>query len=99
MKTAIHINHHKLTSNRKTGAVAPVLMVKTYKDSRNAHEAIILDKAGNEVARVLHRPDKPLSCGAHVWIETQNEVRVQTAGFDMHSPLQKGTGQCHTSKQ
>ena len=31
---------------------------------------------GTEVARVVYRPEKPLSCGAKVWIETANEVEV-----------------------
>ena len=36
---------------------------------------IFIDTAdGNEVAKVIYSPDKPLSCGARVWIETQNEV-------------------------
>ena len=26
---------------------------------------------------IVYRPDKPLSCGAHVWIETQAEVKVE----------------------
>jgi len=25
---------------------------------------------------VVYSPDKPLSCGAHVWIETQGEVTI-----------------------
>ena len=29
----------------------------------------IPDKNNNEVARVVYRPDDPLSCGAQVWIE------------------------------
>jgi hypothetical protein len=76
MKTIIHVNQHIIKSNRKNGVVDPVLTVKTYKDNRYAHEAVIRDESGKEVARVVYRPDKPLSCGAHVWIETQNQVDV-----------------------
>ncbi len=32
------------------------------------------DKDGNIVASVVYSPDKPLSCGARVWIETDSEV-------------------------
>jgi hypothetical protein len=78
MKTIIHVNQHVIKSNRKTGATDPVLTVKTYKSNDYAHEAIIKDANGNEVARVIYRPDKPLSCGAHVWIETQHEVELVT---------------------
>lgn len=76
MKTIIHVNQHKIRSNAKTGAQEPVLTVKTYKSNDYAYEAIIKDTQGNEVARVVYSPDKPLSCGARVWIETQNEVEV-----------------------
>ncbi len=31
---------------------------------------------GSEVARVVYRPDKPLSCGAVAWIETELPVDV-----------------------
>jgi len=36
-----------------------------------------VDKDGNEVARIVYQPEKPLSCGARVWIETQLEVRTE----------------------
>ena len=76
MKTIIHVNQHVIKSNRKKGEVEPVLTCKTYKTNTYAHEAIIRDGNGNEVERVVYRPDKPLSCGAHVWIET--ELNVET---------------------
>lgn len=74
MRTIIHVNQHNIKHNRTHGENRPVLTCKTYKSNNYAHEAVILDKDGNEVARVVYRPDAPLSCGAHVWIETHNEV-------------------------
>ena len=76
MKTIIHVNQHVIRKNTKHGTEEPCLTVKTYKDNRYGHEAIILDKDGNEVARVVYRLHKPLSCGARCWIETQNSVEV-----------------------
>ena len=79
MKTIIHVNQHVIRRNRKRAlgeAPEPVLTVKTYKQNRYAHEAVIRDAQGAEVARVVYRPDKPLSCGAHCWIETQLDVEV-----------------------
>jgi len=76
MKTVIHVNQHAIKQNRKSGTRRPVLTCKTYRTNRYAHEAIIKDREGNEVARVVYRPDTPLSCGAHVWIETFNDVEV-----------------------
>ena len=75
-KTVIHVNQHVIKSNRSNGENKPVLTVKTYKSNHYAHEAIIRDENGIEVARVVYRPDAPLSCGAHVWIETTNTVEV-----------------------
>jgi hypothetical protein len=74
MKTIVHVNQHVIKANRKHGSTNPVLTVKTYKSNNYAHEAIIYGQDGKEAARVIYRPDKPLSCGAHVWIETQNNV-------------------------
>jgi hypothetical protein len=76
MKTIIHVNQHKIKANKKTGAVASVLTVKTYKDNRYTNSAVIVDAKGNEIARVVYRPDDPLSCGAHCWIETKHKVIV-----------------------
>ena len=74
MRTIIHVNQHKIKSNTKNKTSLPCLTVKTYKTNEYAHEAVILDSNGNEAARIIYRPHKPLSCGARCWIETQNEV-------------------------
>ena len=71
MKTIIHVNQHIIKSNRKNNIVDPELTCKTYKDNRYAHEVEILGPS-----KVVYSPDKPLSCGAHVWIETQDEVII-----------------------
>ena len=73
MKKIIHVNQHVIKRNTKNKTDDPVLSVKTYKDNNYAHEAIIRDKSGNEIARVIYRPHKPLSCGARCWIETDTE--------------------------
>lgn len=72
MKTIIHVNQHVIKSNRAKGESEPVLTVKTYKDNRYAKRIKI-----NGPAEVVYNPDKPLSCGAHVWIETQSEVIIE----------------------
>lgn len=76
MKTIIHVNQHNIRRNATKGTTDPVLTVKTYKSNTYAYQAIIKDDNGNEIARVVYQPDKPLSCGARVWIETQNEVEA-----------------------
>lgn len=71
MKTIVHVNQHVIKSNAKNGVCEPVLTVKTYKENVYAHEVKIV---GDCI--VKYSPDKPLSCGARVWIETQGEVIV-----------------------
>jgi|TARA_B110000967_G_C18702646_1_gene468649 hypothetical protein len=71
MKKKIHINMHKIRSNKKHGTNEPVITVKTYKSNTYGHEVEIL---GN--SKVVYSPDNPLSCGARVWIETDSEVMV-----------------------
>jgi hypothetical protein len=51
-----------------------VITVKDYKRNRYTSNAIIRDEEGNELARVVYSPNKPLSCGARVWIETDLKV-------------------------
>ena len=71
MKTRIHVNQHNIRRNRKEGTNDPVITAKTYKDNRYGHEVQI-----NGPSRVVYSPDKPLSCGAVLWIETNEEVVV-----------------------
>ena len=73
MITRIHVNQHNIKANSK-GADLAVLTVKDYKENRKANYAQILDSSDNVVATVVYSPDKPLSCGAKVWIETECEV-------------------------
>lgn len=77
MKTIIHVNQHNIRANAK-GADLPVITCKNYKKNTYANEVIIYGQDGKEAARVVYSPDKPLSCGARVWIETKNKVEYDT---------------------
>ncbi len=67
MKQIIHINQHNIKHNRKVTACErkPVITCKTYKTNDYAHEVEI-----DGPSKVVYSPDKPLPCGAKVWIET-----------------------------
>jgi len=69
MKTRIHVNQHKIRSNKKHNLNEPVITVKTSKSNTYANEVKIKGPS-----KVIYSPDKPLSCGAKVWIETESEV-------------------------
>ncbi|HUU86959.1 MAG TPA: hypothetical protein VMX17_04310 [Candidatus Glassbacteria bacterium] len=74
MKTIIHVNQHNIKANAK-GDNKPVITCKTYKSNEYANEVIIYGQDGKEAARIVYSPDKPLSCGAKVWIETYGKIK------------------------
>ena len=69
MKTLVHVNQHVIRANGKTGERNAPLTVKTYKSNTYAHEVILYGPS-----KVVYSPDKPLPCGAKVWIETNGEI-------------------------
>lgn len=53
------------------------MSVQTYNSNRKGNSVIIYGQDGNEAARVIYSPDKPLKSGATVWIETKGIVEVE----------------------
>lgn len=75
MITKIHVNQHIIRSNTKNSENNPPFTVKTYKGNTKAYEVSF-----DGPCKVVYSPDKPLSCGAKVWIETEAEVSCDTGG-------------------
>lgn len=73
----IHVNQHVVKANAKTGARDPALTVKIGRRNIRAHEVELEGES-----RLVYRPDKPLSCGARVWIETYEPVIIYTDNQD-----------------
>ena len=72
MLKRIHVNQHNIRHNTKNpDDQKPVFTVKTYKENTIGQRVVI--KGDSEL---VYSPDKPLSCGAKVWIETEAEVDV-----------------------
>jgi hypothetical protein len=71
MKTKIHVNQAYIRHNRKVESAdrVPVFTVKTGKSNVYADGVTITGPS-----KVVYSPDKPLSCGARVWIETESEI-------------------------
>ena len=69
MKKIIHVNMHKIRSNKKNNTDDPVITVKPYKSNNYAHEVDIQGPS-----KIVYSKDKPLPCGARVWIETEEKV-------------------------
>jgi len=72
LKTRIHVNQHKIRSYKKNNLNEPVITVKTSKSNTYGHEVEVLGPS-----KVIYSPDKPLSCGARVWIETNSDVKIK----------------------
>ena len=69
MKARVHVNRHHIRWNAKhKDEMRPVLSVKTHKSNEYTDAVEI-----NGPSKVLYSPDKPLSCGAKVWIECDYE--------------------------
>ena len=68
----IHVNMHHIRHNKKTGENKPVITVKSSGSNEYGHSVEIQGPS-----KVIYSPDKPLSCGARVWIETRSEVNIE----------------------
>lgn len=69
----IHVNQHNIRHNGKHQDQLPVMTVKTSKANFTGKCVGI-----NGPSTVIYQPDKPLSCGAKVWIETHSEVSIES---------------------
>lgn len=67
----IHVNQHTIRRNKTTGERNNVITVQWRNKSYPVQNAEI-----RGAAKAVYSPDKPLSCGAHVWVETTSEVVV-----------------------
>jgi len=68
----IHVNQHKIKANRKgEGPPEPVVTVKSYKANTYGFTVHI-----DGPSEVIYRPEKPLSCGAVLWVETRAPVII-----------------------
>ncbi len=68
----IHVNQHHIRANNAAGNTElPVFTVKTSNSNTTSNDVEI---RGPSVLK--YSPDKPLSCGAKVWIEARCDVVV-----------------------
>jgi hypothetical protein len=68
----IHVNQHNIRHNNKNpDDPVPVLTVKTSKENIKCNRVQV-----DGPCEVVYSPDKPLSCGAKVWVETKSGIKV-----------------------
>jgi hypothetical protein len=82
----IHINQHVIRRNMKKtdGVYEPTVTVKDGKKNTYCYGVDILGPCS-----VVYSPDKPLSCGAKVWIETDAQVVLQQTQISTGRALAK----------
>lgn len=66
MKTIIHVNQHAVRARADK-----VITVKAGRSNTYARRVEI-----NGPSTVVYSPDKPLKCGARVWVETYGDVTI-----------------------
>ncbi len=76
----VHVNQHVIRANQRSGERLSPLRVKTGRENAPAQEILI-----DGPCRVIYRPDRPLSCGARVWIETTSRVAILDGGSEVKS--------------
>lgn len=67
----LHVDQHVIKANRKNGTELPPLTVQLSDGSLKCKHARIAGPS-----ELVYRPEKPLSCGARIWIETKAAVEV-----------------------
>lgn len=67
----IHVNQHNIRANQKDGGYRSVLTCKTSKGTVTGQTLRI-----NGPSSLVYNPEKPLACGARVWIETKARVEI-----------------------
>lgn len=74
----IHVSQPAIRGNLKTGSRDPIFRIVTSKKTVQAHRIVV-----DGMSKMVYRPDKPLSCGARAWIETNARVKA----FDQEDKL------------
>jgi hypothetical protein len=72
----IHVNNNVIRFNKKYNKNTPPITIrKGSKVIDYVHSVEILGPS-----KVVYSPDKPLSCGAKVWIETKSDLKYGLDG-------------------
>ena len=67
----IHVNQHVIKANAKYGENNPVFTIKQGGKNTYAYNVKVVGEM-----ELVYLPDKPLSCGAKVWIETRGDISM-----------------------
>jgi hypothetical protein len=77
VKVLVHVNQHIIRRNKKMGQSEPPITVRRSRKVERCNSATIYGVDGQPAARILYSPDKPLACGARVWIEVLGTISTE----------------------
>jgi len=80
----IHVNQHVIKANAKYGENNPVFTIKQGGKNTYAYNVKVVGEM-----ELVYSPDKPLSCGAKVWIETRGDIEVDKSSDTKDLPNDK----------
>ena len=78
----IHVNQHIIKANAKNGENNPIFTIKQGGKNTYAHNVKVVGEL-----ELVYSPDKPLSCGAKVWIETRGDIEIDKSSDTKEKPL------------
>ena len=79
----IHVNQHVIKANAKYGENNPIFTIKQGGKNTYAYNVKVVGEM-----ELVYSPDKPLSCGAKVWIETRGDIELDGKKIALN-PLEK----------
>jgi len=80
----IHVNQHVIKANAKYGENNPVFTIKQGGKNTYAYNVKVVGEM-----ELVYSPDKPLSCGAKVWIETRGDIQFDKSSDTKDLPNDK----------
>jgi hypothetical protein len=79
----IRVNQHRIRANinKEPVDLEPPISIKSTRRRKviYGNNIKIYDSNNNVVAEIVYRPNKPLSCGARVWIIAKGPISVDDA--------------------
>ncbi len=70
----IHVNQHVIRANQRKGTREAPIRIKTSRENIACHSVQIYGASA-----VVYSPERPLPCGARLWIETTAPVSAVIA--------------------
>ena len=67
----LHVDRRIIANNKRHGRTDPPITVQTSKGPHKAMRVAVYGKS-----EFVYRPEKPLSCGAVLWVETTAAVEL-----------------------